>query len=67
MNNIHSERSASSSQLIQAERMVKRSRLELPTARTVTLRVAVSEESASGGQGYIRCNCAGSNKCQSNR
>ena len=32
MNNIHSERSAaSSSQLIQAERMVKRSRLELPT------------------------------------
>ena len=35
--------------------------------RTVTLRAAVSEESASGGQGFIRCNCAGSNKCQSNR
>ena len=138
MNNIHSERSAaSSSQLIQAERMVKRSRLELSTAnpgdnvavpiplvdrgrgdprnilgvvlnhdendlyticvksgilkgtfarnqfdicpqallqesdvnqtRTVTLRAAVSKESASGGQGFIRCNCAGSNKCQSNR
>ena len=138
MNNIHSERSAaSSSQLVQAEHMVKRSRLALPTAkpgenvavpiplvdrgrgdprnilgkilnhdendlyticvksgilkgtfarnqfdvcpkallqesdvnqtRTITLRAAVSEESASGGQGYIKCNCAGITKCQSNR
>ena len=34
MSNIHTERSAASSfQPIQAERMVKRSRLELPTAK----------------------------------
>ena len=33
----------------------------------VSLRCAVQAESNCGGQGYMKCNCAGSNRCQSNR
>ena len=35
--------------------------------RTITLRAAVGEESASGGQGYVKCNCFGCKKCETNR
>jgi len=35
--------------------------------REVSVRVAVHEESMCGGQGYLRCNCAGSDRCRSNR
>lgn len=35
--------------------------------REVSVRTAVHEESRCGGQGYLRCNCAGSGRCRSNR
>ena len=35
--------------------------------RTITLQAAVSLESASGGQGYVKCGCAGKKKCGTNR
>ena len=40
---------------------------DVDRTRTVSLRQAVSKESSSGGQGYIRCNCAGPNRCKTNR
>ena len=33
----------------------------------VSLRQAVTEESKSGGQGFVRCNCSGNRRCESNR
>ena len=33
----------------------------------VSLRTAVQVESKCGGQGFAKCNCAGTNKCRSNR
>ena len=39
---------------------------DVDRTRTVSLRQAVSKESSSGGQGYIRCNCAGPNRCKTN-
>lgn len=33
----------------------------------VGLRTAVQLESKNGGQGFVKCNCAGSNRCVSNR
>ena len=33
----------------------------------VSLRCAVQAESNCGGQGYVKCNCVGSNRCQSKR
>ena len=40
---------------------------DVDRTRTVSLRQAVSKESSSGGQSYIRCNCAGPNRCKTNR
>ena len=40
---------------------------DVDRTRTVSLQQAVSKESSSGGQGYIRCNCAGPNMCKTNR
>ena len=34
---------------------------------SVSLRSAVIAQSASGGQGFTKCNCNGPKKCQSNR
>ena len=31
-----------------------------------TLRQAVTQESTSGGQDYVKCNCAGPKRCESN-
>ena len=33
----------------------------------VALRTAVQMESKCGGQGFVKCNCGGSNRCKSNR
>jgi len=33
----------------------------------IALRSAVQHESKCGGQGFVKCNCSGSNRCQSNR
>ena len=33
----------------------------------VALRTAVQKESKCGGQGFVKCNCSGLNKCQTNR
>jgi len=33
----------------------------------VTLREAVQSESTCGGQGFVKCNCKGADKCKSNR
>jgi hypothetical protein len=33
----------------------------------IALRTAVQAESKCGGQGFVKCNCAGSKRCQSNR
>jgi transposase InsO family protein len=33
----------------------------------VALRTAVQMESLCGGQGFVKCNCAGTGRCQSNR
>jgi hypothetical protein len=33
----------------------------------IALRSAVQHESKCGGQGFVKCNCSGSNQCQSNR
>ena len=33
----------------------------------VTLRTAVQMESKCGGQGFLKCNCSGRNRCKSNR
>ena len=35
--------------------------------KSVSLRSAVTAESASGGQGFTKCNCNGAKKCQTNR
>ncbi|CAM1325391.1 Uncharacterised protein r2_g3423 [Pycnogonum litorale] len=35
--------------------------------KAVTFRHAVNQESNCDGQGYVRCNCAGSKRCESNR
>src|SRR5215469_14822797 len=40
---------------------------EVRLDREVALRTAVTDESTCGGQGFVRCNCAGFNRCQSNR
>ncbi|XP_041369795.1 uncharacterized protein LOC121383764 [Gigantopelta aegis] len=37
------------------------------TENTVSLRQAVQLESNCGGQGFTKCNCAGSKRCQTNR
>ena len=39
---------------------------DVDCTRHVSLREAVIFGSQCGGQGYIKCNCAGSKKCQSN-
>ena len=33
----------------------------------IGLRNAVQVESKCGGQGFVKCNCSGSNRCSSNR
>ena len=40
---------------------------DLNCTKHVSLREAVVFGSQCGGQGYIKCNCAGSKKCQTNR
>ena len=35
--------------------------------KEISLRSAVQHESLCGGQGFLRCNCCGTNKCQTNR
>ncbi|XP_076042016.1 uncharacterized protein LOC143025919 [Oratosquilla oratoria] len=40
---------------------------DVTTDRIVSLRSAVQQESNSGGQGFAKCNCAGSKRCQTNR
>ena len=35
--------------------------------REIPLRTAVHDESQCGGQGYVRCNCAGAGRCQTKR
>jgi hypothetical protein len=35
--------------------------------KEVTLRAAVQSESKCGGQGFVKCNCKGTDKCKSNR
>ena len=40
---------------------------DVDNSKTVSLRHAVSVESSSGGQGYVKCNCAGSKRCQTKR
>ena len=37
------------------------------TDKNISLRQAVQLESRYGGQGFTRCNCAGSKRCQTNR
>ena len=37
------------------------------TETLVTLRTAVIAQSASGGQGFVKCNCSGPSKCKTNR
>ena len=36
-------------------------------SQKIGLRQAVIKESRTGGQGYIRCHCAGSHRCENNR
>ena len=40
---------------------------DVDTSKKITLHQAVKEESSCGGQGYIRCNCAGTKRCCTNR
>lgn len=40
---------------------------DMNTTTEVALRAAVKMQSRSGGQGFVRCNCAGANRCESNR
>ena len=40
---------------------------DVTTDKTISLRSAVQQESRSGGQGFAKCNCAGSKHCQTNR
>ena len=40
---------------------------DVTTDRIVSLRSAVQQESKSGGQGFAKCNCAGSKGCRTNR
>ena len=40
---------------------------DMDTTKLISLRQAVIIGSSSGGQGFIKCNCAGSKKCQTNR
>ena len=35
--------------------------------REISLREAVQLESVCGGQGFLKCNCAGITKCETNR
>ena len=35
--------------------------------REIALRTAVHDESQCGGQGYVRCDFAGSGRCKTNR
>ena len=35
--------------------------------KEISLRAAVQNESLCAGQGFLRCNCCGTNKCQTNR
>ena len=39
---------------------------DICTNRNISLRQAVQLESRRGGQGFTRCNCAGSKRCQNN-
>ena len=39
---------------------------DLNKNKVVPLREAVKFESKCGGQGFVKCNCAGSKRCQSN-
>ena len=41
--------------------------VDVATDKIVCLRSAVHQESKSGGQGFAKCNCAGSKRCQTNR
>ena len=40
---------------------------DVNTEITLSVRSAVHSESASGGQGFIKCNCSGPKKCQTKR
>jgi hypothetical protein len=40
---------------------------EVSQIEEVALRTAVQMESKCGGQGFLKCNCGGSNRCKSNR
>jgi hypothetical protein len=40
---------------------------DINTEKTVSLRSAVISESSTGGQGFIKCNCTGAQKCRTRR
>src|SRR6218665_368407 len=40
---------------------------DVSTDEEVALRTAVQRQSPCGGQGFVKCNCAGSSRCKSNR
>ena len=40
---------------------------DVKKTRTIILCAAVGEEFASGGQGYVKCNCVGCKQCETNR
>ena len=40
---------------------------DVDRTKTTTLRQTVTQESISGGQGYVKCNCAGYKRCESNK
>src|SRR6218665_1518599 len=40
---------------------------DVSTDEKVALRIAVQRQSLCGGQGFVKCNCAGSGGCKSNR
>ena len=42
-------------------------RKDLNTDIILSLREAVRSESSAGGQGFVKCNCSGAKKCQTNR
>src|SRR6218665_3600557 len=40
---------------------------DVSTYEEAALRTAVQRQSLCGGQGFVKCNCAGSGRCKSNR
>ena len=42
------------------------SMISLRAESMISLREAVVRQSASGGQGFVKCNCSGTKKCTTN-